>query len=841
MNFLKTCLLLSTISSMLILSGCGDMFQKKVKDDQSLDSSKFNANCELNVEDFALIMEEPIQGSIDCLGKNLKIFVNVVESNKPGYLSRVALENFIKRNRKDIKPEVLKVLKSVFDINFLVYGDEPDYISEANIDALIKFAKIFNEKASTNFKPIFMAKEEIDYENFRVQRDQRIKPAALVISAALREIFNPDRKGKIHKLDLVNLIDSFTSEENTESMAKAKKLLFAKKIILGGDKNEITHQELAHLVDNFSSYVLLALDGVRYKDIRLTQESMVQFLSSDVELLNNLIFSSNMGDRENENLFSLGEAVDAVGIFVDPSKLDLLKYYELLKEAKMIVMDGSAETVTGGDLKRLFTHGMNLLKTGTLFHRFWATERVLLESRPGRPVTYDFKNLYNLFKSEKARVDDFVRILKRYRFMRGENISPYYTDDYFRNPSAVYEVAIYEYALTLVMKKFGCPNNTVAGSVVCNAQPTLSGVYMTKGHVINLIKKFKTVLIENDLMYPGREEKVAETITLLGSLFQYQSDENKVFDVNEATEFAISLFTSIDVADDVNKHFLGLVKDKKCEMDEFGRFAPDCFKKNFYEAVCLNYPDQFPKLFASIGATVYETDSRNPNLKKLVCRIPFEVNNQAYLNTTVKAARTCNVYPDNQEEIYYSKGDIQATFLAMMHIETTIMRWDVRKQNNIMDSDEVMDAYNIYSPALDGFLEDKPSMIKKLKKQIYQYMIKYEQIPNEKDFGSLWKFAKFLVSFNKSAPANRKTIASILVTIGEQGAPSTFDCNLLRDPEHIPSQQDPTEVNGLASLRAATANQRPVVLTQEDMALATSIAGEQDSWIRSFLPFNLAD
>jgi hypothetical protein len=88
-------------------------------------------------------MEEPIQGSIDCLGKNLKIFVNVVESNKPGYLSRVALENFIIRNRKDIKPAVLKVLKSVFDINFLVYGDEPDYISEANIDALIKFAKIF--------------------------------------------------------------------------------------------------------------------------------------------------------------------------------------------------------------------------------------------------------------------------------------------------------------------------------------------------------------------------------------------------------------------------------------------------------------------------------------------------------------------------------------------------------------------------------------------------------------------------------------------------------------------------------------------------------------------------
>lgn len=147
-----------------------------------------------------------------------------------------------------------------------------------------------------------------------------------------------------------------------------------------------------------------------------------------------------------------------------------------------------------------------------------------------------------------------------------------------------------------------------------------------------------------------------------------------------------------------------------------------------------------------------------------------------------------------------------------------------------MDPDEVMDAYNIYSPALDGFLEKMPSLVKKMKKQIYQYMVKYEQVPNEKEFSSIWKFVKFLASFNKNATANRKTIASILVTIGEQGTPSTFDCSLLRDPNNIPDDYDPDK--DVASIQASVLP--PVVLTRSDYSLAAEIESEPESAIREF-------
>ena len=834
MNFLKTSAMTGLLTSLIFISGCSDFFQKDVVD-KSLESNKFKANCELNVDEFALILEEPIGEAIDCLGKNLKLFMKSVESKKPGYLSRFALISYIKKNRQDIKPEVLKTLQSVFDLNFLVYGEDRDFISEANVDALVDVAKVFNEKASTNFKPIFMDNNSLDYDNYRVQRDQRVKPAAVIVSSALGKIFRPDRKGRIDTINLSELIDAFTTENNQASMANVKKMLFAKKIILGGDKNIMTHIEFGHLVENFSSYVLLALDGIRYKDIRLDQESTINFLNSDLELLNSLIFNSNMPNRNGEVLFSLQDALDAVEIFLGhDSNLHLSKYTDLIKEAKLVLMDGEPEIVTGADLRRLFSHGLTLLKTGTYFHRFWATERILLDARPGRPITYDFKNLYDLFKSEKLRVDDFVRILKKYRFLRGENISAFYTDVYMRNPDGVFEVAVYEYGLTLLMKKFGCPNNTLGGTVVCDGKPVLNGVYMKTEHVVNLVQKLKKVLIEAQMILPGREVKTAETISLLGQLFQYQSDENKVFDVNEATEFGISLFTSMDVANDINDHFIDLSKKNECEMDKFGRVSPVCFRKHFFEGVCLNYPDQFPKLFSSLGATVYETDPNRPNIKKLVCRIPSDAPNLAYLDRSVKAARSCNVYPNTDEEIFFNKGDTMSVFLAMMHIETTILRWDTRQHNNVMDPAEVMDAYSIYSPALDGFLEKMPNIIKKLKKQIFQYMVKYEKVPDEKDFSSLWKFAKFLLSFNKDAPANRKTIASILVTIGEQGTPSAFDCSLLRDPDHIPEDYDPSRMAVTSSAVRPTS----MSLTRSDNALAQDIETSPDSVIKGFLSDN---
>lgn len=840
MSFFRTGLFIA-LASLMTFSGCSDLFQKDVKE-KSLESNKFKANCELNIDEFSLILEENISESIDCLGKNLKLFVKVVESKRPGYLSRIALENFIKRNRKDIKPEVLRALKSVFDINFLVYGEDPDFISNANIDALVEFAKIFNEKASQNFKPIFLSEEEIDYDSYNFLKEKRIQPAAVSIMNSLRGIFNPHRNGKIHSLNINDLLDSFTTETNRNSIAKVKKFLFAKKILLGGSKDEITHLELDRLIINFSPLVMLTMDAVRFKKIIINQKETIDFMNGGLSKLRSIIYPGNTSSRNSEFFFSLKEAIDVAEIILEDKDLDLDEYYDLIKEAKLILMQGNSESVTGGDLRRLLDHAANVLNTGHFFHRFWIAERDFLEKDRrdlNIPSSYQFSNLRSTFSTELPRVNQFSRILKQYRFQKGTEAAASYSSQWKRNPEAVFEVATYEYLLKLVMTKYGCPNNTLEGKIICDVLPTADHahlgkeyVYLTKDHVIYIIDKFKKVFHKANLIYPEREIKTAETITLLGSLFQYQSDDNKVFDINEATEFAISLFTAIKISDKVENHFFNLVKEKKCTKDDFDRIEPGCFRKNFFQAVCMNYPDQFPKLFESLGATV-----RDPVTRKLICTIPETLANGAYLQKSVDAARTCNFYPSNKlEEIYYSKGDLMSIFLAMMHIETTIIRWDVRNENNKMDPAEVMDAYSIYSPALDGFLEKMPSMVKKLKKQIFQYLVKYEQVPSEKEFSSILKFVKFLLSFDKNADANRKTIAAILVTIGEQGSPNTFNCDCLKDPENIPEDQ-----SQCSKVEADTTAPRAARLTRSDMSLAIGIESEPEANVRAYLQSNFPE
>jgi hypothetical protein len=76
-------------------------------------------------------------------------------------------------------------------------------------------------------------------------------------------------------------------------------------------------------------------------------------------------------------------------------------------------------------------------------------------------------------------------------------------------------------------------------------------------------------------------------------------------------------------------------------------------------------------------------------------------------------------------------------------------------------------------------------------------MIKFEEIPNEKDPKSIGKFLKFLVSIKKKSPATRKTFSSVLYGISEENrkirlanGTETFQCNWLKDPDDIPREPE---------------------------------------------------
>ncbi len=755
---------------MLILSGCGDLLGSKVNKRQ-LEGLQNAIQCELDVERFNEIMNENIENQIRCLGENLNFFIKIVKSGKPGYLSRVELERYLADYRPDVKPEVVKALKSIFDIGHLITGEDPDYISKTTVDKVIDFGIIFNRESALILGERFKDENTASWTLHNIQRGE-ISGSNKAIIQGLRVIFNQDRQGQTHKLNILQLIDSFSTESNRETLEKAKKVLFLKKILLGGEEEIITHQELERLILNFDHLVLIGFDIVRYKFIQLDQNSILQMLKTDVNDLYKIVTQGSLNDRDNEVLFTLNQAINAVKLFIEIEDFDIEQFRKLISEAKIIALKGNGQEVKGSELKALFAHAKSLLQTGTVFHRIYDKFSAQLESP--EPVTINFEEYRHTYPEHQAELDQFERIVKKYRFMKGRFLSSYYIRGYKRNSDGVFEIALIEYAMKLFFAHYGKPSP--------NAD-AVGGYSVDQKQMRQIVADFENELIELNILLPQRVNGTADNVSLLGTLFQYQSDKNGFLDVNEGTEFAVSLFSSLNVADDMYLY----LEEQNCPKDQYDRFEPACVRANFWNGLCKNYQKEFPLMFSSM------------NIAENWCKNNDFVNTEAtavFLDRAIEAARTCDYYTDGEkEEIPYSKSDFMTIMIALMHVETTVLRWDTNF-NNIMDAKEVDNAYSIYSPALDGFLKDKSPLIKSFKKQIYQYMIKYEKIPDEKDYGSIWKFIKFLMSFDKKAPANRKTIASLLVAIGEQNkimdTSPQFNCNLLRNPDAIPRNPQPS-------------------------------------------------
>lgn len=780
---------------LLTLTACGDLLGKKVVP-KEIDTARFRADCDLEIDAFKHILHQNISGQIQCLGDNLNLFIRVVKTDRPGYMNRTAFEAYLRNHETNITPEILKALKQVYELNWLIRGEDREYISKQNVDEIINLMIVFNEQMALNFEPIFESEQEATYTLHRIHR-ARVKDAADKIMVALHHMFRPKRGGRIDELDITKLLEAFSTKDTAETIRKIEKVLFVKKVFMSGKKTIITHEELERFMYSFPYLAQIALDAIRYKYVLLEQQSIIAMLKADLELLSGIILNPKLGDRSRELFFSLEDLYETVRMFVPKETFDIDKYKDIIVYAKKIIMGGTKKEVYGEDFKNLVYHGETLLKTGAIFHDMYDKFRVPLESK--LPIAINYNQAITAFPEHPNDLKKFIRITSNYRFLKGEFESGFYTRDWRRNADSIFEVALLEYGLDLVMRfedpdeidpatgkpvkwgtKFPYPNTTFSHSV--------NQIQMGK-----ILERLENPLIEMGLIMPQRAVNLGDTISLLGTLFQYQSDQNinpttkkgePILDVNEATEFATSLISGIQIAKEMMKDYR---KACDAEMDDFDRISPACFKKNFLQFMCKDYRSYYPLLFDSLGAGA--------------CDIPNTDYNKAYLEMTIKASRTCTNYEDANgkpaDEIYYSESDIMSILVAMMHVEATFLRWDKNK-DNILNANEVDDAYSIYSWALDGFLIDKPSYIKLFKKQIYQFMIKFEEIPNEKDPKSIGKFLKFLVSLNKKAPASRKTFASVLYGISEENkkirianGTETFKCNWLKDPDNIPREPEP--------------------------------------------------
>jgi hypothetical protein len=266
------------------LVGCSDLGMNDVVKNP-ISSTRFNAGCDLNVDDFKYILEKDISGQISCLQKNIDLFMRVVESNGPrGYLSRQAFEQYVIKNMPDFKPENVRAIKSVFEIAHLIFGDDRNYLSPSSVKKIFDFVYLFNREIPSVY---FYFTDEVENMPYNVhdKRRQYVSTKTDGLARALIDIFKDNRGDQIHKINILEILESFTSETNGEVLEQAKAVIFVKKIILGGSKEEMTHLELRELLYKFGNLASVAFDMYRVKKIDLTQLSLLEFIQSDLELI----------------------------------------------------------------------------------------------------------------------------------------------------------------------------------------------------------------------------------------------------------------------------------------------------------------------------------------------------------------------------------------------------------------------------------------------------------------------------------------------------------------------------------------------------------------------------
>jgi hypothetical protein len=760
-----------------------------MKDDvgNEVDLSQF-ASCELDIDAFSYILEQNIKGDILCLQDKLHLFMDTVETDRPGYMSKVTLKKFLLNGPIDVDDDVVEIVDSVFDLSHLIIGSDVNYIKRSDVDVLLDFPAYFNEHIWESYK-YFNSDREVNYSTHKAER-QIIYNEFTLIADKLRSIYNRNR-GRVDTINSEEFIVNFFRKEPV-TLDKIRNLMFLKRIFLGGDIWEINSKEFESALDMIPNLAQVAFDIIKTEnfDFSNKQKKIIEIYLRDVEILrSNLFYPADSTER----VFTVDNLIQAVVTMVPPEDLpfELHKYVKEIRKIKEVALGSDDEFFSAKELRIAMDHAVNVLEESEFFYKAYEypAYQALLESK--QPISIDVSKFPVEPNSVEQRyLHNFARITQNYKFIKGSFTSPTFDFQFHRNANGIFEIGVLEYAVKVVMDFYGQKNANARG-----------GFDMTLDQTVTMMDDIKIFLKDQGIITVGRVgggevANTADNLVLMSTLFQYQSDgcdeEVSCMEVPELTEFLIGLLTALEVKDFFTDTMLSYCGE---DLDEFDRIDPTCFRENFINVIETIIPED-GKALADYMPLFYnylqELIADRPQGSSIIESEDY----MKFITETESFTRTCTHYDDDKtEEIPLKANDAFAVFAGILNIESTMLKFDLN-QNNMLDGrvgkgeiNEVMKAYyEVYEGAMIALVAPDGGFMKKLAKPIFQYLIKKGTVPDQKSPRSLFKFFKFLLKRNKAADAKRVTIATILKTLGEQSENAIkypFKCDeCLRDPNY---------------------------------------------------------
>lgn len=722
---------------MIFSCGANDLKKQEMKKK----AMTISGTCKLQVHRIEKVLQENIDTEIDCIQTIVELFIELVETQKEGYLSREKLIHFIKQQMPDVDSKIEIVINSIFAAAHLFFAEDANYIQKDQIVKIIQGFKKISPSLIVMYR-IFddYHKRSLD-EHLKDRKDFDLAVENIV------SVVKSLRKDSPHegKLDLVEFFGNFINTKNHNGIMAFQKFLVFKKMLLGGDSKYLRHSELDYILsvgkDIFVGiHDLIHISVIEFKD----EKEQIDFYYSLWKKLSPKIVKP--GYKESEIILTKKDLFDA---FINLKRIlkgfpDIEPYKDIVSELLNILITKS-EDIQVKDMQSLIGFLDMTLNKMYAFSKIYEQNQNWIGEFPNHVIDEQLKNLPSY--SQEA---EFFKVIQRYKRSKGSNKFPYYDEYYHVNLMSVLQPVLFENVLSKVVSYFeenvACDSDSIKKESRCQREDYAQTLHVSQ--LEYLLNKFSNFLIKIDFIEPSQESNKAGSFSLLASLFLSNSNGDQLFQIPELVDLVSLVLDTTSPTQKIKNNLKSFCAENK------NKFEMACVSKNIF-------PMMWDKNIIEFDLSTYM-----PLFHKYSQESSgVEINR--YLDNIAGFTRTCHL--DSAGEVLpLRSGELNSIFLGMMFVENLFIRFDDNK-NNQLEPEEVDSAYNsLFKGLLGAFLP--AGLGDGMKYKIFQYLIKYQTIPKTgQALGWIFRTDKF-----RKSSITRAGLASIMNLINKEASKASL-------------------------------------------------------------------
>ena len=710
------------IFCILSITGCGFFSDEKPKNSEVYEVGEV---CVLDPDAFDNILKKDINVQLACLEENFNLFLNAVRTKDRNVITEYDLSRFIRKFFNTNSETIIKSINLFFQINMILLNDQMNKISRNNIKPIFKLISTANRESVVLYK-IF---SDVNNENAWKMRKLLVGSIYNLKRTVLKIIAKTG--GPTNKLNLVEFVEELNRKfpSMTISQELTDSIPFIKKLLIGGEPDTITNSEISILVSKIPSIAVLAFDLFFLKENHFKNKNQfLRFYLKKLKQIVNIIAPA----RHDEILFEHDNIMNIVKTFLKEDRpdekkdksidIDLISI--LLKTVKPMIVGGDAMRYTYSDLKKIMGHIIDFSELHFFNSVTWEHySDVLKKNRRLRNLKQLDPKIYKVLSNARVKElhENFVDIVKKYRFFRKENGMQYYIHEYRRNLPSFMEMSYFRWGFEILGKNYTVDEGTIN---------------IDMKNIERLLWDFRP-LLEYYGLWSTMPETFARNTMLLGDLFQNQSNGDLKLNKDEGSEYFILVTNAIKVKEQVTTEL-----KKVCEYgdDDSPEIPVSCFRKNIPSILFekLGYQEYMPELYK------YRQKQGNKEFSSFLKHVEYFARD----------------IPDDTIPIH--QRDMVLILGALLNIESTFIRFDINR-SNILEPEELDTAFLTYKNAITTLALDMGSDPDGYEKSIFLYLVKYMEMPTPAQLVWFHYSPNFIV--NKRFEAKRVSVGSILYNL----------------------------------------------------------------------------